>query len=256
MTETVLVMPFMFVVLSLLLFLGWGMERMHRAVLIDRYDAWRQAAMAPGPHREGPQHGQFNSTFFHNNAEEVDAVPAEQPTFDVPRYWEQVVGQGNGRAGQFVEEAHGDLPMIRQSRFKTTHSTNIPFWNKINGDKAIDHQHTRLGHDWRFVNHVLEYEGDHDQRWFSASARTWRTLRKRPDAARPTVPTLLRTEAMKDTYFQPLDDQVQPVARRGNGLGRTWRALYMAHPAYYGPRLPEEWVDNYNRAQSASGGGL
>jgi len=254
MMEMVLAMPFVFVVLSLLLFLGWGMERMHRSIMVDRYEAWRAATKAPGPRTmgaaDGANHnGQLNSAFFANSAGALrDPAPRDKP-FDPPRQWRNHIGRANAEAGQFADSVHEDLPIASIARFNTSHQSSIPFWSEIESERAIDHQHTRLGHDWRFVNHVLEDDGPQQIRWFDPDSQRWHELRNRTNHNGSHVPTLLRTQAMKDTYFRPLDNQVQPVASSGNGLGRMVRALYMATPHYRGPKIPRDWIENYNRAQ-------
>lgn len=258
MMEMVLAMPFIFLVLALLLFLGWGMERMHRAAVVDRYDAWRAAAKAPGPSREGPRTstGQLNSTFFADGARELVDTPPKQIKFTVQRQWRNTISSADTEAGQFADRVNENLSKVQAARFKTVHTSTIPIWNKIGGEKAIDHQHVRLGHDWRFTNHVVEDDGPQTMRWFDPGADRWFRLRTHSREGR-FVPTLLRTRAMKDTYFQGLDQQVRPVARSGNGLGRMVRSLYMARPRYRGPKVPEDWIENYNRnqqLQNAPGG--
>ena len=48
MTETVLVLPLIFIVLALLFFFGLAMTRLQRSSVTDRYEAWPSGAIRAG----------------------------------------------------------------------------------------------------------------------------------------------------------------------------------------------------------------
>jgi hypothetical protein len=252
MTETVVVLPFIFVVLSLLIFLGWGMQRWHRATQVDRYVAWQQATKAPGPRAHGPRTGQLNDAFYDGRVGQLTPqAPRSIPEEKAADAWTERVAGEHGEAGRLTERVHEQLPGRVIAAFQTSHQTTVPLWQDIDG--PIYHQHTRLDGDWRFVNHVLHDRETTRRYWFDNGAERWHPLKKRDEGEGRFPPTLRRLSAIRDQFLDRLDQQLRPVAGGREGqLARHWRRLYLQAPDYRGPFMPDEWVANYRRAHGGS----
>ena len=251
MIEAVLTLPLILFVLSLLLFFGWGMLRFHQAGIVDRYEARRQATLAPGPgaRRDATgvrRTGQLNEAFFRGEAAGIawlqpDDYWAEAPAaaFNADQQLAIAAGQNVAEAGQLAQRINERSPRLSVAAFRTSHTSDVPLWREIDG--PISHGHVRLGHDWRFVNHVLNRA---DDVWYASENDRWHELRTQRDNAGRRVPTFSHTEALRDTFFRELDNRLAPLASGGNASARNWRQLYLARPRYRGPELPENWVFN------------
>ncbi len=104
MTEMVLVLPLLVFVLALLLLFGRAWVRVQHATVMDRYEAWRQAAHAPGPHAVDPGPNEaMNQMFFAGNADEVEYQGSRFFPPDATEDLADWAGQKNPDTREFIE---------------------------------------------------------------------------------------------------------------------------------------------------------
>lgn len=217
MTETVLVLPIVLVVLALLLMLGRSMARLHSVSIMDRHEAWRQVAHAPGP-GTGAGQGQLNDAFLRGEAERIEAqVDGYFP--ETPRRWRvNAAEQYSGEAGALAEDAMARWPRGRRVRFATTFGSSMPLEGELGLTGPMRHGHVRMENEWKFVN-GLRYDSA-DVRWV------------------PTGPRVSVMGVLGDRYLEALDQRLTV----GNEVAEVIRGLYARVPGYGGPmvRVPGE----------------
>jgi hypothetical protein len=223
-TETVLVLPLILVILSLLLFFGLSMTRLQRASVIDRYEAARYVHLAPGPaayFEMSTQHWrteQLNQTFFGNGAETLVGEDIDMQLTDVYDLLIRGASARSTDAGRMADAILGYLPADVTSSFSVAHRSSVPLWNQFSG--AISQQHAHPGNDWKYVNSVE----------FSAEKLKWE----------PAPPFATPRHAVRDEFLEQLDRQLEPLVMR-EALVHVIRACYTEYPKYEGPDLPREW---------------
>jgi hypothetical protein len=233
MIEMVLLLPILALILSLLLFGGWAAVRLHQASVVDRYEAWRRAAQAPGPGARSQQTGQLNDAFFERRAQRLEETAGPAPDFDSPRFQMEAAGRIDGEAGQFARRLDDRRDPLVGARFKASHEPAMAFWRWLDG--PIRHGHHRFGEERAFVDRLID-----DGRWYEPAADQWNVLRTQARERGQWVPTRDRTQPFRDQFLTDLDRAIRPLATR-NHLARTWRDYYMSRPRYRGPELPENW---------------
>ncbi len=208
-TETVLVMPFLVVVLALLLFFGRGMVRVQRAAVMDRYEGWRQLSARPID----------------------DPVPREIWVDNTTRTDDLNRMFFAGRASSI-----DDLSAALRSRFEVDHDEPIELWRRLDG--SIRHSHERRFREARYV-HSWRYVPD--RRWRESSDDEWEmgdpSWPSHGDWA-PAGSIRSNVRAIRDEFFQSFDDPVSERATAdlpGSGFAFLLRPLYLAVPAYVGP---------------------
>ncbi|MDX1681835.1 MAG: TadE/TadG family type IV pilus assembly protein [Phycisphaeraceae bacterium] len=215
MTETVLVLPVLLLILMFLVYFGRANLRVQHAGITDRYEAWRQAADAPGPSSD-PTTGnlQLNTTFFGDNAEQLSVTSRSTWPDDAS---EVLVGAVAGTqfaddTPQYIQRVFETLPGGRQVNVKVTHENRVAVWERFN--RPIRRNHVQLDGDWAYPA------------GWNTGERPWSWQGR----------GVSHVNAIRDTYFDPFD---QALANRysGNGLAGMIRQLYLRRPAYRGPEL-------------------
>ena len=236
MGEMVLVLPLLFVILALLVFFGRGIVRVQHAQVMDRYEAWRQAAGAPGPAMGGtPSNEQMNQLFFGAKADSIEYAgsgyfpgqAADQLLHEVSQ-WEQSGSPSEFRlydTGELLTTVEAILAYTDNGRtvaFKTQHANAVPLWERFNG--PIRHGHVRIGNDWAHVNG-----------WSVTTAGGAGSLEYRQwNRAGPYGPNILRP--IRDTHYPDLDADLTSL---GNPLAQAIRGIYLSQPGYRGPNVEE-----------------
>jgi len=224
MTETVLILPIIMFLLAVMVFFGWGMLRVQRASVMDRYEAWRQVYHGYGPAvvSDDPdtavdeQTLQVNDTFFDGRA---DAIAYAGVNRDDRYLQERLRGYAAGQdraAGVLAARFTERWPSGRRVTFTTTHVPEVPLWTIFGDD--IRHGHTRIGHEWKYVNRVsLDSHGD----WVY------------------TGPRVTPGSIVPQTFFPGFDASLSGA--RG-GLAQTIRRYYhLKHPGYVGPDVDKQF---------------
>lgn len=260
MTETVLVLPLIFVVLALLFFFGQAMTRLQRSSVTDRYEAWRQAQYAPAPgvsfDKDSRSFGSadlLNEAFFAGNADRLDVAdragrinvqePIDLIAEETLAIASEIVTQGYDplKAEDLVRELHLRSPAWWRIDLATEHESSVPLYQRFAG--AVHHQHTVIDGDWTFAFWVeQEHRGVrseihpvlNDDVYLDDLIRDHDGLADLYD---------YRPYALKGIYYafyEDLDQPIETLEAQGNPLASAVRGIYMNLPDYVGPQvLPE-----------------
>lgn len=212
MTEMVLALPLLFVILALLIFLGRGVVRWQRTWVMDRYEAWHQAASAPGPGADGGGNGQINELFFAGRAESIAYDGANYFPPDATLAWIDAASSYSGAAGDLAQQYVAYTDAGRSVTFVTRLANHNVFWERFARD--FHHNHTRIGHNWAHVNGWTTI----DDQWQRAA----------PYGPNPQLP-------VRDVFFPDFDANFAAAAENST-LAQAIRRIYLAQPAYRGPQ--------------------
>lgn len=220
MAETILVLPLIVAVLSLIIFFGWAMRRLQQASVIDRYEAWREVVHAPGPAPTSNGMSQLNQTFFADHAQRIAmasqiAYPsgARQPLINDAYHI-------NPTVGRLADRAINDWPEAREVVSEVTENSHVPFWQQFAG--PLRHHHVRLDNEWKYVNRLQ----------LSPADDKWQPVPR---------PNLTLAPNVRQLFFPTLDEQLRTLAQQGNPIARSMRDAYALEPPYQGPSLPAAW---------------
>ena len=231
MGEMMLVLPLLMVILALLVYFGRGVVRVQHAQVMDRYEAWRQAAGAPGPGvQSASDNPQLNQLFFGANAA---AIEHDGSGYFPNQATDQLIAAVAARNApteyqlpELVTAIISQNPRGRTDTFTTRHDTGVPLWQRFS--RPTRHRHTRIGHDWAHVN-------------------GWAAPGSGPGSG-PVTPGLdglsgwHRTgpygpnvlPPIRDVFFPSFDANLANVA---NPLAGAIRDLYLSRPGYGGPTV-------------------
>ncbi len=213
MGEMVLVLPLIFVVLSLIFFLGRGVVRAQRAHVMDRYETWRDVAGAPLPGRDTAiDSPQLNQLFLGNKADQIIDRVSDRLPRDATNAWVQLVYEYDDDAGQLAERQAARADHGHTVTFTTTFTEANAFWERF--QSPMEHGHTRIGNDWAHVNSG-DTDDDGEWRWNGQYG-----------------PNL--QYSIRDVFIADLDEQ---LAGLDSPLADAIRSLYLARPGYAGPEL-------------------
>lgn len=213
MIETVLVLPVVLVVLLLVLGLGRSMMRWQQVSVMDRYEAWRQVAAAPGPSSPG----QLNQAFLRNEAARIESVSDDFFPSEPMDAWRDGAMWVLPEAGWLADRVAARLPDGRRVRFETSFASDIPLESRLGLTGPLHHGHVRLNHEWKFVNALRHNVGA--DRW------------------EPTGEPTSLAEPLRDRFLEQLDSRLWWMESAGNGVAGTVRELYMRDPRYRGPHI-------------------
>lgn len=264
MTETVLVLPLIFVVLALLFFFGQAMTRWQRSSVTDRYEAWRQAQYAPGPGAEFAKNPSefgdadlLNQAFFADNADTLDVAGrsgrvtvtditdtiAEETTATAPPLNDPLYQPTT--AGDMVRSQMQRLPAWWRIDLATEHLSDVPLYQRFAG--AVHHQSTVIDGDWAYGSWIEQlYRGERDKlgdilvndvHFIGDDDRYDGDPYPDLDDLRPYA-----VQGVYHTYYtNSLDDYLRPMDEdQENPLAHAVRLLYLSYPGYRGPQvLPE-----------------
>ncbi len=245
MTEMILVIPFIAIVLSFLLYLGGAVIRLKSAHVVDRYEAWRQVAAGPGPAATGAlvaprrnewysrveenepgSNQQLNSLFFDSKASEFE--------YSSERYFPDTALRGQvdlayrasnsvGRlaAGQLQAimdmDAQGNTMMIgRKVKVRTSFPTSGTIWNEM--ETPYKHQYVQIGNTWSAANAWRDYDqplGNYVQ----------------------GGPMVVVEPTIRDTFYTDFDVRMKSINGPGKRLADSIRTFYNRSYRYCGPDL-------------------
>jgi hypothetical protein len=216
MSEMVLAMPFLILILSFIIYFGRGVTRVQHAEVMDRYEAWREAAKGgPGPHVDDDHgHTLLNQAFFADNAQSIGHSGSDYFPDDAPQELSDQAHQASDPAGDLADTDIQRFPKGRTVAFSVRHDETVRVWQPFQG--AIHHHHTRLDGDWRFADY-----------WHKNDDGTW-------DPRRPGVSVL---PALRDVFYKNFDDGLVDLAQEDNSIAKLIRQLYLDEPDYRGPTV-------------------
>lgn len=222
MIETVLVLPIILLVLSLLFLFGLNFMRLTEATEASRYTAWRSAEQAPGPQDASG----VDLAFFRDEADSVTIdVDAGFPDDNREVLTDAIEELAGVDTLVYAEDWLDRFPTGRVATVRVTHDTDIPLWQRFNG--TIEQREARIGNEWKYVNEVLDPAPDGGgPTWFDDDSQRWIT---------GSPPPLGQTSILRDIYYQTFDDTMEPIAANGNSQAGTIRGYYLWLPSYRGP---------------------
>lgn len=243
MVETVVVLPFVMVMIVLIIYLGWNFRRLAQVTNIDRYTVWESATPgSPGPGTQGlPQtirNPQMNHAFFGLNGDEGVKLDELRPNTGYP-----IKGHDDLRDRQadetfsYFDEFLERNPEGIQQQYKARHEQITQSLENMGmADMTGNVQgHYRMNGEWRYANGIRQNDG----KWIPAGYR------------------VSPGSSMREVFFVEMDDGLEPYASRGNKLARAIREFYLSYPGYIGPDVNDRaWTGsgtNPNSGGPASG---
>ena len=221
MAEMVLVMPLLLVILSLLFFLGWGMLRMQRTTLVDRYEVWREASDGTGPGADpATREDQLNDTFFMGEAGSIDLVTRTAFGDQDGRVeLERAARRLSTDAGDLSREIVDPLVAGRGGVAQVQMPVVGNLWSRFDDTTAA--RHARLEHEWPYAHGLRLDPARSTTGWMQG----WRYH----------APHTHTRTALPDLFWQPFDRRLEGYENTGNDIARILRSFYRTHPRYRGP---------------------
>lgn len=255
MSETLLVMPFLVIILALILYFGRDLVRVQHALVMDRSAAWQQVGRGPAPPVDPPDdyyERQLNQMFFAGRALEIEADMSGYFPDDAQRRLEAESGLFNANTQDYATRLFAGLPAGHHARLTTRHDETVPFWRQFQG--PIRHGHTRIEHEWRYANAWRWVQGD---RWrqslYEPLPGQWQQIDPAldPDVALgwqpwpshgywyPTAPTASNLTALRDTFFEQFHSRLDELAtlEPTGSAAAMLASLYEATARYWGPAV-------------------
>lgn len=222
MIETVLVLPIIMLVLSLLFLFGLNFMRLTQATEASRYAAWRAVEHAPGPQTGSD----LNLAFFRDEASDVSIdIGNGYPDDDREVLIDAIEQFDDSDALDYARDWLDDFPTGRVASVSVTHDTDIPLWQQFNG--TITQRETRIDNEWKYINRVLNpVAGNSGPTWYNDGTQAW---------VGGSPPCLGQTTVLRDVFYESFDDVMEPIANGGNPQAATIRRYYLWLPGYRGP---------------------
>lgn len=228
MIETVLILPFIMIVIVLLIYLGWNFRRLALVSNMDRYSVWEQVTPgSPGPDiqrlpRE-VRNPRLNNAFFGLNNDNALALDEWRRNDGyLPQAHEDLREQQADETYSYFDAFLEDSPRGVRERFVVTHEHLNDALEQMGMTDQMRNRfgHNRLNGDWRYANGI-RYAGQ-DDGWVPSGYRV--------------VPG----QALRDVFYAELDDRLEGYDSSGNDIASATRALYRSYPAYRGPKVGDE----------------
>ncbi len=249
MIEAVLVLPILMVIFALIFYFGFALVRAQQTQGYARYEAWRDAADAPGPSllpgvgasvdsAYAPQptlyadelsfpQGRQGSAAPDGTTREVTTYFPPEPGFELIAF----VNAINPDAAELAEVLSGPdgLPAGKSVRVFVTDTPDTAFARQFAG--PIQHRFFRPDGDWRYVNNIIAPDYT---RWYDTVTGEWIEL----DGVVPPRRLVSISDAVRQTDLRELDQVLSLYLRRDNNplLGTIDRFLSLP-AAYLGPHI-------------------
>lgn len=246
MTEMVLALPLLLLILVLVVYFGRAMVRVQRALVMDRYEAWRVAEYGQGPSaNDAAGNAMINQMFFAGNAESIEYHRGDNFSGDALAQLIGAAADYSNDAGTYAQALLLSLPAGHTSEFVTTHENTVPILRRFEG--PIRHRHTRLDHNWRLVNGWRDVEGndwrDFDSsiepwwNWSPADRSNWGDWRIWPSQStwRPSLPYASNHDTLNEMFYISLDEELNLLTAHGSLFADMLRTTYLELLPYRGP---------------------
>lgn len=249
MTESLLILPLLLLVMSMLFFFGQMAERTQKTLQMSRYETWRQMVRSSGPRShdwdqtDDVRHAQLNWTFFDNDAERIVHWATDPQGLRYPNQaYEDMIDEAatvSDETGELAEAIvytpSGEfVRMINGHRegFAVTHPVRLPLYDQLH--RPIRRATSRIAHEWRYTTSN------------DACADTWTGSRDSNDHPR----------AVRDVFYEEFDDYLDGIDGDRDPeyfydeqssqqfspeiLAGFIRSLYLTRPGYNGPIVHDE----------------
>ncbi|MEM6854276.1 MAG: hypothetical protein AAF593_07695 [Planctomycetota bacterium] len=231
MIEALLVLPLILFVLSLVVYFGFAMERMQRGMMIDRYEAWRGSAKAPGPAtgiNANSSTDELRDTFFAGDDPTLRFEPSDFFPSEPSNALQELAAAESVEAGQLSDQYYQQFPRGRSMRFFVSAPDGVPLWERLLPG-SIPHRHTVMDTDWRFMNYVIE-----DGEWYDDRTRQYALIRDTADESALPIPSQTPSSAVREAFYADYDRRLDPLSI-GNPLAERLQDFYLDYPRYWGP---------------------
>ncbi len=255
MMESVLILPLLLLILSLIFYIGFLSVRVQRDTVLPRYEVWREVYHASGPGSDRLSRNlALNNAFFEGEADsllmldEYYEAGYERHGRMMPDVYDEhlfaAAGDISAEAQELAETQvyWPDYPDLHHTRwgnayedgYRVRYTMDIPLWEQLDG--PIVRRHMRITHEWLHSNST------------TAGPDTWR--------GGSTGDHHLR--AARDIYLEDLDlplddmdgDQIEEYNNDfsndptqvpdGSVLAGMIRRLYLDEAGYSGPIVYDE----------------
>lgn len=228
MVETVIVLPFIFIILVLVLYLGWNFRRMQTTTNMDRYEVWRQTTPgARGPAQNNiDQHAQLNEGFHGHTGDEAERLSnaLNRGRTDVPQAHRLLQGELVDESFAYYQDFLDTHPTAIFERFDAQHDQVSPLLERTMSDTTRNPTgHTRLDGDWRYGDGIT----------YNREKQKWEPNGRRVVPGQP----------LREVFFVELDEGLTPYVAT-NPLAEAIRDFYTRYPGYRGPEIPTTWNRN------------
>lgn len=228
MVETVLVLPFIFVILVLLVYLGWNFRRMAQVTNMDRYVLWEHATPgAPGPDMDDQppsvRKPRLEDAFYGLNGDLPESLTTRSDRNEgrsyLPISYEALRDEQADEDYSYISDFLDRQPRAIRERFEARHDHLAEKLENLEmSDRTKNAQgHSRLNGDWRYANGV-RFNGEY-QEWEAGGYRV--------------VPG----PSLREVFYVELDDGLESYENNNNNLARAIRDFYARYPGYHGPRV-------------------
>ena len=273
MAEMVLVIPFILLILTLLVFFGRGMVRVQHTQVVDRYEAWRSNANVryhePGVQHHAiprppyanlqPDHPMLNTAFFGDRASRIDVSGSDLLSGEAANILINQTAAFSPDAGTVAASVYHSLPAGLSYNVTVTHPNSHRIWQAFGSD--ITHAHTLATQDWRFVNGWSEslYRWDNlgalgvngmvwiNGNYLGLTQGTVVVSRVPAEIIVPkpegyalwtrTGPVSSPLSGVNEAMYSEMDQGLAALSSSGNGLAGAIRAMYLSEPGYGGPMV-------------------
>lgn len=220
--ETVLALPLLLVLISIILFFGLQFMRLQRAAVATRYEAWRAVNDSPGPRWSPVDDADgLDPLYFGDRAQSLGVVRDRDFPDEPAAVLFEAATSRSSDAGLLTDLWTDEFPSGVRARLIVTHDDQVPFWDRMTG--PIRRRHTRLDGEWTYSRHVR----------FDATLDKW-VFTPGPVLGSDTL------DAIREAFLLEVDQPLAALANNNN-LAANTRALYNRAPRYDGPDLPPDW---------------
>ncbi|MEM6749764.1 MAG: hypothetical protein AAGA57_06815 [Planctomycetota bacterium] len=235
MSETLLVLPLLLVIFSLMFFLGLNIKRLERATMLGRYEARRQASTADGPIYGQPEDREAVRTLFFESSRKITVSVENENEFvlgePLEEAWRAALVDAQGaRASEVLDEYVELLPRGRFVRVRVDTDDRVPLWRELTSGR-LEHATSMVGSQWRFADALgpegneyggvyrrsPEYDGPYEREMFAPS---------------------MLGDSWLEVYAPAFRDALDPFVESGNVYAAAVSNWLIGSPGYFGPDLP------------------
>lgn len=221
MMETVLIMPFVLLILVLMVYLGWNFRRLAQATNMDRYAVWEQVTPgAPGPDVQGLEqpmrNPRLNQVFYDLNGDHaLDLDELQAGDRYLPEGHRELRDQQADEQYAYFDTFLSRSPAGVRQQFTSQHAQSVNTRLLGLSDLARNMPgHSRMNGDWRYLNGV-QYNTENNK---------WQPAYRRVSPG----------SSLREIFFADLDQGLGALAE-ANEYARGVRDFYLAYPHYVGP---------------------